>query len=174
MAAGGLLAIIDRGRGVLFRWTRTGLEWPLVAWALAAIFATLMAADPWASADKLRKLPLWAMVFFPQCWDGVNLDSPDHKSHMSYTVNRACPATHPVALPEISFNVIYEVTEKNAPLHWRLSSDTYDRSLPAGYSSHGDWFNGWKSEFMKAFIDHCDRASRDCHAHLLGDGRMFY
>ena len=21
---------------------------------------------------------------FPQCWDGVNLDAPDHKSHMAY------------------------------------------------------------------------------------------
>src|SRR4029079_19174567 len=30
---------------------------------------------------------LYQEVFFPQCWDGVNLDSPDHKSHMSYTVN---------------------------------------------------------------------------------------
>ena len=23
-------------------------------------------------------------VAFPQCWDGVHLDSPDHKSHMAY------------------------------------------------------------------------------------------
>ena len=22
--------------------------------------------------------------FFPTCWDGVNLDSPDHKSHVAY------------------------------------------------------------------------------------------
>src|SRR5690349_3007618 len=27
---------------------------------------------------------LWMVVVFPQCWDGVNLDSPDHKSHMAY------------------------------------------------------------------------------------------
>jgi hypothetical protein len=64
MAAGAVLALVDRGRGKFFRWTRTGLEWPLVAWALAAVFATLLAADPLASADKLRKLPLWAMVFW--------------------------------------------------------------------------------------------------------------
>ena len=25
---------------------------------------------------------LRAQVFFPACWDGKNLDSPDHKSHM--------------------------------------------------------------------------------------------
>ena len=117
---------------------------------------------------------LWAVVFFQQCWDGVNLDSPDHKSHMSYTVNRACPITHPVALPEVSFNIIYTVNETNAPLRWRLSSDAYDRSLPAGYSAHGDWFNGWKPEVMETFVAKCDQASTDCHAHLLGDGRAFY
>jgi len=25
--------------------------------------------------------------FFPTCWDGVNVDSPDHKSHVAYPVN---------------------------------------------------------------------------------------
>jgi hypothetical protein len=117
---------------------------------------------------------LWAVVFFPQCWDGVNLDSPDHKSHMSYTVNRACPATHPVPLPEITFNVVYAVKEANAPLRWRLSSDSYDRSLPAGYSAHGDWFNGWQKDIMRTFVQKCNQASKDCHAHLLGDGRAFF
>jgi hypothetical protein len=29
---------------------------------------------------------LWARIAFPQCWDGVNLDSPDHKSHMAYPI----------------------------------------------------------------------------------------
>ena len=24
-------------------------------------------------------------VMFPQCWDGVNIDSPDHKSHVQFT-----------------------------------------------------------------------------------------
>jgi len=101
---------------------------------------------------------LWQLVYFPQCWDGVNLDSPDHKSHMSYPVNSACPSTHPVPVPEVSYNILYDVTEANAPLRWRLSSDTYDSSLPGGYSSHGDWFNGWKADVMKTFIEKCDRA----------------
>ena len=35
------------------------------------------------------------MVMFPQCWDGVNLDSPDHKSHMAYATGSGCPSTHP-------------------------------------------------------------------------------
>ena len=29
---------------------------------------------------------LRAQVYFPSCWDGKNLDSDDHQSHMAYPV----------------------------------------------------------------------------------------
>jgi len=112
---------------------------------------------------------IWMRVVFPQCWDGVNLDSPDHKSHMAYP-SGGCPASHPVAIPEITINVLYPVTEEGAPARWRLASDSYDSSLPAGASSHADWFNGWKSEFVDSFVEGCERPAKDCHAHLLGNG----
>lgn len=112
---------------------------------------------------------LWQEIFFPQCWDGKNLDSPDHKSHMAYP-SRGCPSTHPVALPEISFNIVYKVAEANAPLRWRLSSDMYPADQPGGYSSHGDWINGWKQEMMETWVQYCDQLALDCHSHLLGNG----
>ena len=93
---------------------------------------------------------------------------------MAYPSNGACPASHPVPLPEITFNIVYKVTEANAPLHWRLASDTYDASIPAGYSSHGDWFNGWKADVIDTFVKKCDNLAKDCHSHLLGDGREIY
>ena len=44
---------------------------------------------------------LRAQIVFPSCWDGSNLDSQDHKSHMSYPTGGApdngdCPSSHPV------------------------------------------------------------------------------
>ena len=114
---------------------------------------------------------LYQNITFPQCWDGVNLDSPDHKSHMAYHNKGVCPSTHPVILPQITFRIVYLVTEQDAPRRWRLSSDTYDRRLPAGYSSHGDWFNGWKPEVSNSWAKNCIAASKDCHSHLIGDGR---
>ena len=128
------------------------------------------------SLDGAERCPVGdtiiAEVFFPQCWDGINLDSPDHKSHMAYTSGGACPATHPVPTPEITFDVHYVVKEAGSTLRWRLSSDNY--SGPAGYSSHGDWFNGWKPDVMSTWVTKCNNASVDCHAYLLGDGRMIY
>lgn len=117
---------------------------------------------------------LWAEVDFPQCWDGRNLDSPDHKSHMSVPINGRCPSTHPVAGPLISIIAVYKVTESNSGLYWRASSDNYTASNPGGYSMHADWFNGWKPDAFTSFAANCLKPAKDCHSHLLGDGRAIY
>lgn len=43
-----------------------------------------------------------------RCWDGVNLDSPDHQSHVYNTITQdgfvnagKCPSTHPVRMPQV-------------------------------------------------------------------------
>lgn len=113
-------------------------------------------------------------VTFPQCWNGRDLDSPDHKSHMAYTSRGACPSTHPVAIPEISFNIYYKVPPGSNSAQWRLSSDMYDQSIPGGFSAHGDWFEGWDRQVAETFVTRCLQTSSDCHSHLLGDGRMIY
>src|SRR3569833_1611818 len=47
-----------------------------------------------------------ATIIFPTCWDGKNLDSPDHKSHIAYSpggsalAGAACPAKFPVRVPQ--------------------------------------------------------------------------
>jgi hypothetical protein len=109
-------------------------------------------------------------VSFDQCWDGVNLDSPDHKSHLSAKNEGRCPSSHPVPLPEITFNVRWPTGSKGAA-NWRLSSDNYPYTgTNAGYSAHADWFNGWQKEISDRWTRGCVNARKDCHAHLLGDG----
>jgi hypothetical protein len=115
------------------------------------------------------------LVFFPQCWDGVHLDSPNHQSHMAYSdAVTGCPSTHPVPIPAISFNVHYKVDANNRPENWRLASDTYALSTPAGRSAHGDWINGWDQTVLTGMVTHCLKAGKDCHADLLGDGTTLY
>jgi hypothetical protein len=122
----------------------------------------------------------WEMemsVSFPSCWDGINLDSPDHQSHMAYNIKvsgvNKCPTTHPVAIPHITLNLNYLIGATTDASTWRLSSDNYSRDLPAGYSSHADWINGWNPTFLQGFVDNCLNKNLDCFAHLLGDGRSF-
>ncbi len=117
------------------------------------------------------------IISFPQCWDGVNLDSPDHKSHMAYPVYRdpparsTCPTTHPVMLPIISEIFHWKVTSGMDTNYWRLASDTYSTSIRGGYSAHADWMNGWTPEYFRAIVRNCLNPGRDCFVGLLGDGR---
>lgn len=118
-------------------------------------------------------------IRFPQCWDGRNLDSADHKSHMAYGLgwpNLGCPASHPRALPEVTYNVRYYVQPGDDTTEWFLSSDesylNANPGAPAGYSGHGDWFNGWDPAVFQTVIDNCYDRGLDCHMNLLGDGRM--
>lgn len=118
-------------------------------------------------------------VLFPQCWDGKNLDSPDHKSHMSFPDYRnppersTCPAAFPVVVPAITEKFEYPLAGKN-PATWRLSSDMYDSSLPGGFSAHADWMNGWKPEIMQLIVTSCINKGVDCGVASLGNGTELY
>jgi len=87
--------------------------------------------------------------FFPTCWDGVNVDSPDHKSHVAYPIkgtfeeaNWECPDTHPVRLPQVLYEAIWNTSAFNDPDMW-----PEDGSQPfvlstgdgTGYGWHGDY-----------------------------------
>lgn len=118
-------------------------------------------------------------IDFLQCWDGVNLDSPDHKSHMSCRENvrgapARCPSTHPVMIPQITLNLNYKITVANQTTDWRLSSDNYATTSPGGYSTHADWVNGWDGQTMAGIVKNCLQKNVDGHAHPLCEGRVFY
>jgi hypothetical protein len=118
-------------------------------------------------------------VSLPQCWDGVHLDSPDHKSHMAYsgtyrnTPTPGCPASHPVAIPQITVNTHYRVTTADGTKNWRLSSDNYAADgYNGGFSTHADWANGWDPKIMARVIKNCVAAKKDCGGPDLQDGTI--
>jgi hypothetical protein len=119
-------------------------------------------------------------LIFPQCWDGKNLDSQDHKSHMTYPIYRnwpqvsSCPSTHPIALPELTEIFDFPVSATANPAFWRLSSDMYATTTPGGYSAHADWMNGWDQTTMTTFTTFCLDRSMDCGVGLLGNGWEIY
>lgn len=118
------------------------------------------------SANDLR-----FTLSFPMCWDGVNLDSADHKSHMAYeegvTGNR-CPTTHPVRIPNITFIVDFNLNVTGETANWRLSSDMYDSSLPPGLSLHGDVMSAWDEQWLDLAVTNCLKGKKDCGSSLLG------
>ncbi|WP_232323913.1 DUF1996 domain-containing protein [Catenuloplanes japonicus] len=92
---------------------------------------------------------------FPQCWNGRDLDSADHKSHMAYPVNQACPSTHPVPVPKLRQVLRYPVS--GDPARLRLASG-------GGFTMHGDFFNAWPVEEMARRVNDCIRPIIKCGA----------
>ncbi len=116
---------------------------------------------------------LQASVLFPQCWDGQNLDSSNHISHMAWPIPVAgslygrCPATHPRKLPRVNLNFLFRVTPKTGTTGWRLVSDT--PSQAGGRSLHADWMEGWDRNAVNTFVTHCIKAGRNCRSGNLGN-----
>jgi len=91
-------------------------------------------------------------VRFPDCWNGRDLDAPDHVSHMAFSRLGRCPASHPVAVPILTANVIYPFRGGGGV------------SLSSGgqYTGHADFFNTWDQRALAALVRRCLNAGRVC------------
>jgi hypothetical protein len=91
-------------------------------------------------------------VTFPSCWDGKNLDSATHQSHVAYPVAGRCPARFAHALPQISLIYRYPVTGAGSV------------TLASGgqLSAHADFFNAWRQSDLQSLVDGCLNALRHC------------
>jgi hypothetical protein len=97
--------------------------------------------------------PLTLHVRFPECWDGVSVDSPDHKSHMAYGRAGTCPSDHPVVLPSLALIVHYPIVGEPGSI-----------TLASGgqYSAHADFFNAWDQAFLAQSVRDCLNAMVRC------------
>ncbi|MFM2310358.1 MAG: hypothetical protein RLY87_2480 [Chloroflexota bacterium] len=86
--------------------------------------------------------PLVASIVFPTCWDGKNLDSSDHKSHVSYAVAGTCKAGT-IPLVQIELRISYP-----------RQSNVSGLTLASGsiYSMHADFMNGWKQRGFESKV----------------------
>ncbi|KAA8614848.1 DUF1996 domain containing protein [Pyrenophora tritici-repentis] len=100
---------------------------------------------------------------FPSCWDGKNVDSPNHQDHMYNTAKEAfavagpCPASHPVRMPQVAYETLWDTTQfkdmwptdGNNPFFLSYKDNK-------GYGTHADYLFGWKGDALqKAMDDKC-------------------
>lgn len=98
---------------------------------------------------------LRTQVLFPSCWNGKDLVSSDH-SHVVYPMgdnadNGDCPSSHPVRLPTLFYEFIWDVSgQTNANSTWVFSNGD-----SIGYSMHADFIAAWNETILQDAIDQC-------------------
>lgn len=95
---------------------------------------------------------LQSRLIFPNCWDGWQLDSPDHRSHVVYPVSNACPADHPVKLPRIS--MFERFPTGSGGMGWVLSD--------GNTVQHGDYWNTAPQAQHEDLVRRCLNAGINC------------
>jgi hypothetical protein len=97
---------------------------------------------------------LTAHVMFPDCWNGRDATSPDHKSHMAYSKKGICPAGYPVSLPRLIAR--FQWTDRYPdPATVTLSSGST-------YTMHADFWNAWDQARLVHLVDYCVNGGRKC------------
>jgi hypothetical protein len=120
---------------------------------------------------------LGAIVSAPDCWDGKNVDSADHRSHVTYSQYGSwgylkCDAAHPYLIPTFTLQAWYSVVTGDDLTKWSLSSDAMFPGHPAGYTLHADWFGAWDNTVMAMWTDNCINKNLSCSGGNLGNGKM--
>ena len=112
----------------------------------------------------------------PNCWDGQNVDTPDHRAHMSYATGpwytgqlfNACPADHPYVVPDMELLIHFTIDASAAT--WHVSSDEMVPGALPGSTFHVDYWEAWSPAVKAAWHNGCINLHLSCGGASLGDG----
>lgn len=147
---------------------RAGLDVPVTSVEPYPHGLRMIAGDPSATDEQPLSVVAWScgagslreptppecpdgrnvrlLVTFPDCWNGVDLDSADHVRHVAYSHAGACPSSHPVAVPQLQFGVEYPVTG---------STDGLELSSGGLLTGHADFYNAWEPARLEREVRNC-------------------
>ncbi|KAJ7220301.1 hypothetical protein GGX14DRAFT_586503 [Mycena pura] len=138
---------------------------------------TFLCLDFSGTSTKFNELPaqgcpsgIRAQINFPSCWDGVNKDSADHKSHVAFLStgpdSGTCDDTkYPKTLPRIFMEMYLDTAG-----FWDIRDQAmnasqpfvYSMGDPTGYGYHAGksilfyFYNGWGQGVLQKVVDGCN------------------
>ena len=112
----------------------------------------------------------------PNCWDGLSLDTPDHRSHMAYAngpwyagqLFNACTSDHPYPIPNMEVLLQFTVDANFAK--WHLVSDEMVPGAVAGSTFHMDYWEAWSPAVKGTWHQYCLNGQLSCSSGDLGNG----
>lgn len=131
-------------------------------------FNCLNYGAPANAALGLRELPddmanrcvdgIRTEVFFPSCWNGKDVDSPNHRDHLRYPSlmdDGTCPTGFEVRLVSLFFETIWNVHA----FAGQKGQFVFSTGDPLGYGYHGDFMNAWDVDVLQKAINTCTSTS---------------
>ncbi|GAB9472376.1 Murein transglycosylase [Globisporangium polare] len=100
---------------------------------------------------------LRGQVNFPMCWNGKDLDSHDHKSHVAYATGLDggdCP-TGFQKMVKIFYEAFYSVDKYDSEWVDGKHPFVLANGDPTGFGFHGDFLNGWDHQVLQDAVEQC-------------------
>ncbi|WTS84920.1 DUF1996 domain-containing protein [Streptomyces coelicoflavus] len=102
---------------------------------------------------------------FQSCWDGRNIDSANHRTHMAFAAaDGGCPEGFR-AVPRLVQRVVYDVAApsledggKTVPL---FAVDSFPEQLHKPVTDHSDFINVFDEDLMREMVE-CINSGREC------------
>ncbi|KOG75849.1 MULTISPECIES: DUF1996 domain-containing protein [Streptomyces] len=104
---------------------------------------------------------------FQSCWDGRNIDSANHRTHVAFAAaDGSCPAGFQ-PIPQLVQRIVYDVDApsvadggRTVPL---FAVDSFPEQLHKPVTDHGDFINVFSENLMREMVD-CINSGRTCGA----------
>ncbi|MFD3585547.1 DUF1996 domain-containing protein [Streptomyces sp. NPDC058683] len=104
---------------------------------------------------------------FQSCWDGRNIDSANHRTHVAFAAADGSCAAGFQAIPQLVQRIVYDVDApslqdggRTVPL---FSVDSFPEQLHKPVTDHGDFINVFDEGLMRKMVD-CINSGRTCGA----------
>jgi hypothetical protein len=123
-------------------------------WNCGAKAGLMPSAMPPSSCPAGTTLVL--TLVFPDCWDGRTLAGATQRN-VVYDVRGACPAGHPVAIPQLRLHVHYPIATGSG-----LTLSMGPGVAGSVTTAHADFVNGWSQNTLATLVRACVDRGRKC------------
>ncbi|WP_413756863.1 DUF1996 domain-containing protein [Streptomyces sp. MMBL 11-3] len=101
---------------------------------------------------------------FQSCWDGQNIDSANHRSHVAFVQADGTCANGFKAIPQLQVRLVYKVaapTIQNGTVKNAFAVDSFPENLHKPITDHNDFINFFDANTMNKMVN-CINTGKQC------------
>ncbi|WP_432195310.1 DUF1996 domain-containing protein [Streptomyces sp. bgisy027] len=101
---------------------------------------------------------------FQSCWDGQNIDSANHRTHVSFVQADGSCGNGFQAIPQLQVRLVYDVqapTVENGQVQNPYAVDGFPEQLHKPITDHNDFINVMDEDLMNQVVQ-CINSGQDC------------